>query len=300
MTVITCNDLTKKYGSKKVLNDLSLTIEKNKLTGLIGRNGAGKTTLLKIIAGHINKTSGNIYVFSENPFNNLFINANTILISNDLAFPSILTLEDILIEMEKFYKKWDKTFAYHLLDYFSFNKKDNYTNLSKGRKSTFNIILGLASRCALTIYDEPTIGMDVATRNDFYRILLKDYLNEPRSIIITSHHVDEIESILENILLIHEGKCYFNGSIERFKQYAIGLTGETETIEHLISNQEKIYSRKIDHFNSYVVIKNESSIKQFARYGLSVKHISPSELAIYLTNEKKRGIEDAFRKNDTN
>lgn len=294
MTVITCENLTKTYGQKNVLNELSLTIGKNKLTGLIGRNGAGKTTLLKIIAGYLTKTAGKIEVFSQNPFNNLFVTANTIFIADDMTFPPSLTLEEILLEMERFYKKWDQNFANRLFDYFSFAKNDYYTNLSKGKKSTFNVIIGLASRCALTIYDEPTIGMDVATRKDFYRVLLKDYLAHPRSIIISSHHIEEVEHILEDILLIDHGNKRLHSSIDQFKQYAIGLTGQTTKIEQLTANLEVIYTKKLDHNNSYVVIKNKKSLELFKRANLTVTPVSLNELVVYLTNEKKRGIDDVL------
>lgn len=297
MTVITCHNLTKTYGTTHALHQLSVTIEKNKLTGLIGRNGAGKTTLLKLIAGFLKKTSGDIRVFSENPFNNLFVSANTIFIDDEMNFPPSLTLGDIFQEMNRFYKKWDETFAHRLFDYFSFNKNEYYTNLSKGKKSTFNMIIGLASRCALTIYDEPTSGMDVATRRDFYRVLLKDYLAHPRSIIISSHHIGEIEHLLENILLIDHGKDRLHLPIHDLKQYAIGITGQTSTVRHLTSHLDILYTKEIDINNSYVVVKNIEPIDMYKKEGLSVTPVSPSELSVYLTNERRRGIDDVFIEN---
>lgn len=294
MTVITCHNLIKSFGQKKALNNLSITIEKNKLTGLIGRNGAGKTTLLKIIAGFMKKTSGNIKVFSEDPFNNLFISANTIFIDDQMNFPTVLTLGNILNEMRRFYDKWDGPFASRLFDYFSFKENEYYTNLSKGKKSTFNMIIGLASRCALTIYDEPTIGMDVATRQDFYRVLLKDYIAHPRTIILSSHHIDELEHILESILLIDNGRKVLHESIDDLKQYAIGITGESSKIQQLTANLDVIYTKEIDTNNSYVVIENDEPADMFINAGLSVTPISPSELSVYLTNERKRGIDNVF------
>lgn len=296
MTVITCHNLTKSYGHKKALDQLSVTIEKHKLTGLIGRNGAGKTTLLKVIAGFMKKTSGDIRVFSEDPFNNLFVSANTIFVDDQMNFPPVLTLADILKEMSRFYEKWDDEFAYRLFDYFSFHKNEYHTNLSKGKKSTFNMIVGLASRCALTIYDEPTTGMDVATRQDFYRVLLKDYLAHPRSIIVSSHHIEELEHILENILLIDNGKKIFHKPIDELKQYAIGITGQTSTIQNLTEHLNIIYTKEIDMNNSYIVIENTGNVDIFKEAKLAVTPISPGELSVYLTNEGKRGIDDVFIK----
>src|SRR5690625_5104695 len=141
MNVITCNQLTKAYGNFKALNNLSISIKKNKITGLIGRNGAGKTTLLKILAGYCRETSGNVKVFNERPFNNLFVSANTILVHEQMSFPDTLTLPEILKFAEGFYEKWDMELAQRLFRYFSFHPKDVYRNLSKGKKSTFNGIV---------------------------------------------------------------------------------------------------------------------------------------------------------------
>src|SRR5690606_30416408 len=130
-------------------NDLSFTIEENKITGLIGRNGAGKTTLLKIISGFMKETSGDVKVFSENPFNNLFVSANSIFIDDNLHLPSSLALSEIIMSAKRFYGNWNSELADGLIEYFSFQPKQLYSSLSKGKKSTFNTIVGLASRCAL-------------------------------------------------------------------------------------------------------------------------------------------------------
>lgn len=94
MNIIECKDLTKMYGRQQVLDQLSLTINENKMTGLVGRNGAGKTTLLKLISGFIHPTSGDVKVFSENPFNSLRVSANSIFIDDQMSLPPALTLKE--------------------------------------------------------------------------------------------------------------------------------------------------------------------------------------------------------------
>ncbi|MDY0410295.1 ATP-binding cassette domain-containing protein [Paracerasibacillus soli] len=114
-----------------------------------------------------------------------------------MSFQSSLTLKELLHQGEVFYENWDMDFAMRLFKYFSFHPDDIHENLSKGKKSTFNMIFGVASRCPLTIFDEPTTGMDAAVRKDFYRVLLRDYIAYPRTIIISSHYLDEIENDLK-------------------------------------------------------------------------------------------------------
>lgn len=296
MKIIECNRLTKAYGKFKALNNLSISIQKNKITGLIGRNGAGKTTLLKIIAGYWRESSGNVEVFGEQPFNNLLVSANTILIDEHMNFPDSITLGELLEFAGRFYEKWDMDFAQRLLNYFSFQPRDTYSNLSKGKKSTFNVIVGLSSRCALTLFDEPTTGMDAAVRKDFYRALLKDYIAYPRTIMISSHHLNEIEDILEEILLIDDGQKYLHLPIDKVKEYAIGIVGRTAVIQQWIHDKEVIFNQQLSEEDSYVVLKNEYSIEEMKRLGFKVTSVTPNDLCVYLTNQVEGGIDDVFIK----
>ena len=192
MTVIECKHVWKSYGGKHALNNINFAIEENKITGVIGRNGAGKTTMLKILAGFSKETSGEVKVFGEKPFNSLLVSANSMMIDHDMNLPAMM-LYEIIEEMNRFYPNFDRAHAFRLLDYFSLDKNQFIQNLSKGMKSTFHSILGLSARCALTIFDEPTIGMDASVRKDFYRALIKEFIAFPRTILISSHHLEEIE-----------------------------------------------------------------------------------------------------------
>lgn len=297
MKIVECNGLTKSYGSFKALNNLSFSIEENKITGLIGRNGAGKTTLLKMLVGYYYETSGKVHVFNERPFNNLLVSANSILVDDEMTFPDALNLREILNEASRFYPKWDMTLANRLFNYFSFSERQLHKNLSKGKKSTFNIIVGLASRCALTVFDEPTIGMDAAVRKDFYRALLKDYLAHPRTIIISSHHLEEVEDLLEDVLLLNDGEKYLHLSIEELKEYAIGFTGDLEEIEKFIVGKTPFHKEVMTDNSAYVVVINDylnQKIEQIRRSGIKVTQVNPNDLAVYLTNKTTGGIDDVF------
>jgi len=226
MAIIECTSLSKDYGNTKAIIDLSFTIEENSITGLIGRNGAGKSTLLKIMAGFIKSTSGEISVWGKKPFNSLDVSANTFFTDDNMKFPSSLNLSQLLASGSEFYPNWDMSLAKGLFKYFELNPKQYHVKLSKGQKSIFNMIVALSSHCALTIFDEPTTGMDKSVRKDFYRALLKDYLHYPRTIILSSHLLSEIEGILENILLIKSGKKVLQKPVEELKEMAIAFRGD--------------------------------------------------------------------------
>ncbi|MFS0635981.1 ABC transporter ATP-binding protein [Mesobacillus foraminis] len=296
MKVIDSHNLTKNFLRTQVLDHLTFSIEENKITGLIGRNGAGKTTLLKLIAGLIRPSAGDIQVFSENPFNNLNISLNSVFIDDQMSFPPALQLSDILKEAARFYPNWNDPLAKRLFDYFSLDSKGYHHRLSKGKISTFNSILGIASRCPLTIFDEPTTGMDEGVRKDFYRALLKDYISHPRTILISSHHLDEIEELLEDILFLHEGKKLLQVPASSLKEYAIGIKGPKETIQKVTAGNETLFKKTSGMNTIYAVVKNSSgTLAQEAQSaGLEVLPVRSSDLFVYLTSKTKGGIDDVF------
>lgn len=295
MNIIECKEVTKYYNKIKALNHLSFEIEENKITGLIGRNGAGKSTLLKLLAGYLKETSGEIKVFGERPFNSLMVSANTIFIHDQMEFPVSLCLEDILKAAGSFYENWDQELANRLFAYFSFNQTQYYNRLSKGMKSTFNMIIGLSAKCKLTIFDEPTTGMDAAVRKDFYRALLKDYIAYPRTIILSSHHLNEIEDLLEDILLIKEGRVLLHIGMAEFKEWAVGVQGKADMIKECLKSKEILYSKEFGTDQLYVVVKNEFSELEWKR-ALDITPVSSSDLCVYLTSKTKGGIDDVFSK----
>jgi len=299
MSVIQCEDLTKAYGKLMAIDHFSVKIEENKITGLIGRNGSGKTTLLKMIAGYLKPTSGELRVFSKKPFNCLDVSANSIFVDDTMTFPDSFTLIDILTEVAPFYANWNSSLAIGLFDYYSFNPNQPHSNLSKGSKSTFNSILGIASRSPLTILDEPTTGMDSAVRKDFYRALLRDYLEYPRTIILSSHLLSEIEEILEDILLINHGTKRLHLSIMELKELTVSLRGNAQTVLSFVDGKEIIHQEEFAQGSLYVVIRRELVQQQFEQIrqgGIEVLPVSIDDLCVYLTAKTKGGIDDVFNR----
>ena len=297
MDVISCKGLTKNFGRVKAVNDLSFTIEQNRITGLIGPNGAGKTTLLKIIAGFMRASSGQVMVFSENPFNSLKVSSNMIFIDENMKFPPLLSLEEILLSASAFYENWDMELAKGLFDYFSLDPGQQHHNLSKGMKSTFNMIMGLAARCPLTIFDEPTAGMDAGVRKDFYRALLRDYLQKPRNIIFSSHLLNEVEDVLEDILLLQEGRKRLHLPISDLKEFAVALRGKKEVVFDLTAGQEIYYQKSMGKDHCYIVIRRDPAdgiLKKSSTAGVEILPVKADDLCVYLTNRNRGGIDHVF------
>lgn len=297
MNVIECHQLSKRYPRKLALDKLSFTIREHTITGLIGRNGAGKTTLLKIIAGFYQPSSGDVKVFSERPFNSLKVSQNMIFVDDALTFPTTLSLQEILNMARQFYPNWNHSLATRLLDYFALPPRVYHQDLSKGLKSTFNNIIGLAARCPLTILDEPTTGMDAAVRKDFYRVLLKEYLEHPRTIILSSHLLNELEDLLEDVLLIHHGQLKLHMSIEDLRQLAIGISGSSEKVDRFTENREVYHHEYIGTSQAYAVIKKDGLSREAAEsLDLDISPVSPEDICVYLTKQTKGRIDDVFNR----
>jgi len=299
MNTVECRELTKAYGRLKAVNNLSFILEENKITGLIGPNGAGKTTLLKVIAGFLRKTAGEVRVFAQDPFNSLTVSANTVFIDDNMAFPQSLCLDELLHTASRFYGNWEMGLARGMLDYFSLNPKQYHHRLSKGMKSIFNVIMGLAARSSLTIFDEPTAGMDAGARKDFYRALLNDYLRHPRTVILSSHLLGEVEDVLEDILLIGEGKKLLHLPVSDFKEYALGLSGKRSLLEELAKSREVICQHRTGEDHAYLVVKNdltEQEHHQTRLAGAEITAVATADLCVYLTAGKKGAIDDVFNR----
>lgn len=157
------------------------------------------------------------------------------------------------------------------------------------------MIFGLSTRCELTMLDEPMNGMDEAVRKDFYRALLKDYIAHSRSILISSHHLAEIEHLLEDILLIHNGKVVLHQSLDEVKEYAVAVQGPIADVERWTEGEEILHSKRIDDQRQYVVVKNNSKLEKARLEGAVIQALSASEVCLYMTSEAKGGIDDVFK-----
>lgn len=297
MNVLEGVGLNKFFGRVAAVRNLNVSISENKITGIIGPNGAGKTTLLRMIAGFTLPSAGELTVFGRNPFNSLQVSTNMIYIDDDIPLPSRMAIADILETAGEFYPNWDGKLAAGLIQYFDLDTRKSYPALSKGKKSTFAVILGISAHCPLTIFDEPTSGMDAAVRKDFYRALLKDYLNHPRTILLSSHLLNEIEDILEDVLLIHQGAKLLHMPVTDLKEYAVGLRGKADTVLNLFDGHEVVHKEHYGKDSIYVVIVNvdREVIAQKAKAeGLEVQTVNTSDLCVYLTANRGGGIDDVF------
>lgn len=296
MNVVECEGLVKRFGRCRAVDGFSAEIGENRITGLVGRNGAGKTTFLKLLAGYIKPTAGQLRVFGEKPFNSLKVSDNLIFVDDEMAFPQTMTLDEILEEMPRFYPSFEMALARRLLDYFSLAKGQRTNRLSKGNRSMFFSILGIAARAPLTVFDEPTTGMDAGFRQDFYRALLKEYMAFPRTVIVSSHLLGEIAPVLEEIVLIDEGRLKLQISSDEAAVYAVGLRGGREAVTKA-AGERQILAREEFEGGLYLAVKNDFTQKErgeLTQSGVVFEPVGAEKLCVYLTRKNKGGIDDVL------
>ena len=293
--MIRCEQLKKKFRRSTVLSNISFQIDEPKIIALIGRNGTGKSTLLRLIAGHLKPTGGKIEVLGHKPFNHLQVAANTIFIEEHLTFPSPFTLADILKQGATFYENWQQELAEKLLAYANIPLRSYHEQLSTGQRATFNLVYGLATRCTITLLDEPMNGMDEAIRADFYRAILKEYIAYPRLIIISSHYLSEMEHLIEDILCIHKGVIELHASLDEVQAFAVKLRGDKAQITPFIEQVEILHERDEAPFYEVVVPAANVDIEALQTNGVFVLNVSASEVCKYITSEAKEGIDHVFK-----
>lgn len=198
--------LSKKYGSTAVLNDVNFSMGPGEIVGLIGPNGAGKSTLLKAIMGLISY-SGTLSIFGQDPSKNRAeLLQNMSYIADVASLPGWMKVKDLLQFVADTHPKFEKSHALELLKETPIKLDQTVETLSKGMKTRLHLIIILGINTDLLVLDEPTLGLDVLVRRDFQDRLVKDYYNQQRSILITTHQIDEVESILTRVLFIRDGR----------------------------------------------------------------------------------------------
>lgn len=285
MIALETKDVTKKYKKKVAVNEVTISLEEHKICGLLGRNGAGKTTLLNLLAGQITSSSGSVSIFGEHVFENSKAMQNICFVRVKEEAHFSYKVKEIFKMCSMFYKNWDGNYAEELADKFQLNMTVKYHKLSHGMQTVVGIIQGLASRAPITIFDEPTTGLDAAHRELFYSLLLEDYGEYPRTIILSTHLVEEVTHVIEDVIIIKEGKLVVQSSVEDLLQQAHIISGKKDTVDKFSVNK-KVINREVYGNKGINVIWEELSNEDYyslEKEGLVIDRITLQKLFIHIT-----------------
>lgn len=227
--------LGKRYGKKVVLDDIQLELnDQVGVYGLLGRNGVGKTTMMKILTNMISRYDGQ--VDASIPLENIVYVTSYISNQSSIFQGKISRL---IRYYDCMYPHFDKEYAEKLLAAFQLNRKDKIQKLSTGNKTLVYNILGLATREKVTIFDEPTNGLDSLNRQKFFEYLMEDYAAYPRMFILSTHLIQEVESYLTHVIILKESKVLLDDDISAIQNKAVCLVNAS------LSNKRELHRTQI-------------------------------------------------------
>jgi ABC-2 type transport system ATP-binding protein len=258
MQTIKVCDVSKKYGDVQALDQVNLELQTGKIYGLLGRNGAGKSTLLKIMAERIRPTSGKILYDGETSLDD--ITSRQIYFSEpDKTLPELLKVKEFCYYTSQFYPRFNLDEARQLLKEFDINEKKRLNQLSTGYFAIVRSIVALQTRAGFIFLDEPTIGHDAVNRELFYNEVLRIYREEQNTIVLSTHLIDEISNLLEEVIFIDHGRIFMEDNLENIIGSHFYLTGPLEQV-HRIEKSYTVISKKENLGFASLLVRQPSAI----------------------------------------
>ena len=284
---ITAERVSMKCKDTEVLKNISFQLEYGKTYGLLGRNGAGKTTLLSLIASYREPTSGEIKVGGELVF------------ENEEVIPYINFVYDVDYSYEydsakkyfKFAKRYrpdfDIEYAEELATRMKLPLNKPIKDLSSGMQSALNAILGLADYAPITILDEVYLAMDAPTREKFYEAVVESQQKKPRTMILSTHLVSEMDYLFDHVLILHNGELLVDEPYDQLMNHGFSIVGEAQKVDEMTSNMKRIGFKQLGPTKSVTVYEEltEELEQEIEKQGLSIAPVSLQELFIHLTEE---------------
>lgn len=246
---LTARGLCKTYGKVRALDHVSLTLEPGHIYGLIGRNGAGKTTLLAGLTAQLPLDEGQVAYGGAPVWENVAALAD-LCFSRELtgklgASTAGLRVKDYLKAGRLFYPHWDEAYAQKLVRLFGLEEKKRLNALSKGMTSAVTIVLALASRAPVTMMDEPTAGLDVVAREDFYRLLLEDHTGTGRTFVISTHILEEAAPVFERVMVMKEGRLIENCETDALLAQFCAVSGRDDAVAAACEGYEVLHTEAL-------------------------------------------------------
>ncbi len=292
--VVEVEHLTKQYGSLAAVNDASFTVEEHTITGLLGRNGAGKTTLMSLLTGQEFATSGDIRVFGAYPLENAGVLRNVCFIKESQKYPDDFRPKDVFKTGPWFFEHWDADFAAQLIDEFKVPMGRKIKKLSRGQLSSVGVIVGLASRAPLTFFDEPYLGLDAVARQKFYDLLLRDYSEHPRTVILSTHLIDEVSNLLEHVIVIDEGRIIVDQDADSLRGSATTLVGTAKAVDAFVGARPILHRDAIGGLASVSIAGlNPDERKQATAAGLELAPVSLQQLVVRMTQTNENEFKES-------
>ncbi|MFD1530957.1 ABC transporter ATP-binding protein [Pseudonocardia aurantiaca] len=248
MTVVRMSGVSKRYGDLTALDGVSMELQENRIHGLLGRNGAGKTTVMQILTGQGFETAGTVEVFGQHPYENANVLNRVCFIKESQRYPDNFKVKHAMRAAQLLHASWDDGFARELIADFGLPADRSIKKLSRGMLSIVGVIIGLASRAPLTFFDEPYLGLDAVARQMFYDRLLADYSEHPRTVVLSTHLIDEVSDLIEHVVLIDKGRVLIDEDADALRSRAVTVTGPVAAVESFVAGRTQLHREQLGGF----------------------------------------------------
>lgn len=240
MNAIEIKNITKRYKNVTALDNVSFSFELGKIYGLLGRNGAGKTTLINIIANRIFPDCGEVLIDGIPARENMTVHGKIFCMSEADLYDKDLKVKEHFKWTNRFYDEFDLNKAFKLSEKFNLDTNKRFKALSKGYQSIFKLIIALSLNVPYVIFDEPVLGLDANHRELFYSLLLKELETGERTLIIATHLIEEVSNIIEEVVLIDNGKFLLQKSVEELLDTGYSVSGFAKEVDRYCEGRNVI------------------------------------------------------------
>lgn len=282
MSIIDVEGVTKLYGSTAALKDVSLRFEENRICGLLGRNGAGKTTLLNLITNKIFPTEGEILIDGEKVLENDAALSKIYCMNEMNLYPHTMKIKEVFRWSKEFYPGMDIEYAARLTEKFALSMNKKVRELSTGYASIFKLIIALSSNAPVLLLDEPVLGLDANFRDLFYRELVANYSEKPRTIVISTHLIEEAADIIEDVVIIKNGEILLKDTVQSLTSRGYTITGPQGKVDSFIQGKNVLGSDVLGGIKSAYLL--ETLDRGAVPEGIEVSGMRLQNLFIHLTN----------------
>lgn len=286
MNAIEIKNITKRYNDVTALDDISFSFEFGKIYGLLGRNGAGKTTLINIIANRIFPDKGKILIDDFLAKENMEIHEKIFCMSETDLYDTSLKVKDHFKWINRFYDCFDIEKALGIAEKFNLDINKKFKALSKGYQSIFKLTVALALNVPYVIFDEPVLGLDANHRELFYDLLLKDYEDNERTIIIATHLIEEVATLIEEVVLIDKGKFLLKENVEDLLEKGYCVSGTSKEVDDYCSDKNVIGYDALGNLKLAYILGEKTQLPQESRLQISTMNLQ--KLFVKLTEKEGR------------
>lgn len=277
---IQCEHLTKRFGSVAAVDDASVTLEREKIYGLLGRNGAGKSTLMGLLTDRIRPTAGTMTIDGKPLRDNV---SRVYMMSEETLYPESYKVRDLFRWTGEFYGGFDHVLAQRLCNEFNLDTKKKAAALSTGYRTIYKIIIALCVDADYIFLDEPVLGMDAGHREIFYKALLETYMARPRTFVVSTHLIEEVAGIIEDVIIIDQGKLLQTESVENLLHSGYNITGAIDAVDDYCRDQELIGYDIIGGIKTASILGKAENVPN----GLTVTPLDLQKLFIRMTDHKE-------------